>query len=110
MKLWSDHIPRFELYSEKSGRNEGTGDQYYFWTHLFAGMLYDTHTINGRLMQSIFSRGNETMIYVKNKLAKRGTTVSDHFEAAQIGRHIGLAISNMIDEYDQVSEPSTSHQ
>lgn len=98
MRKWSNKISRFELYTEKSGRNDGTGDQYYFWTHFFAATLFDPKTAQGSTMQKVFNNGNEIMIFVKNRLAKRGTTVSNHFEAAQIGRQIGLALSHLIDE------------
>lgn len=94
MRKWFHHVARFESFNDINGRNDGSGDQYYFWTHFFAACIYGQDTIDAKIFQQIFEKGNEVMIYVKHKFAKRGGTVSDHYEASLLGRNIGLAVSS----------------
>lgn len=91
---WSNKVSRFEIFTK--GKNDGTGDQYYFWTHFFAACASNKDNIGGNVFQMTFARGNEIMIFVKDKLAKRGGTVSSHYEASLIGRNIGLALSEIM--------------
>ncbi|MDO8515296.1 MAG: hypothetical protein Q7S14_02240 [bacterium] len=93
MKKWFHKVARFETFNDINGRNDGTGDQSYFWTHFLAACTFDSNTINGKIFQRTFEKGNEIMIFVKDKFAKRGGTVSSHYEASLLGRHIGLSIS-----------------
>lgn len=90
MRKWNVKVARFETYS--NGRNDGTGDQYYFWTHFFASCLADNESLQGKLFQKTFERGNEIMIFAKDRIAKRGGVVSSHYEASLLGRNIGLAL------------------
>jgi len=94
MRKWFHKIARFESFNDVNGRNDGSGDQYYFWTHFFAACVYGQSSISDQIFQKIFEKGNEVMIYVKHKFAKRGGTVSDHYEASLLGRNIGLSISS----------------
>lgn len=91
MREWNTRMARFE--TDNSGRNDGTGDQYYFWTHFFAACVSDSERMKGKVFQKTFEKGNEIMIFAKDKIAKRGGVVSSHFEASLIGRNIGLALS-----------------
>lgn len=94
MRKWFHKVARFETFNDVNGRNDGTGDQSYFWTHFLAACIFDSNTIDGKIIQKTFEKGNELMIYVKDKFAKRGGTVSSHYEASILGRHIGLSISS----------------
>jgi hypothetical protein len=93
MRNWFNKVARFETFNDVNGRNDVSGDQFYFWTHFFAACIYCQDTIDGKIFQKIFENGNKAMIYVKDKFAKSGT-VSDHYEASLLGRNIGLAISS----------------
>lgn len=95
MRAWNEKIARFETYNDKNGRIDGTGDQYYFWTHFFAASVFDNYTPVGRTFQAAFNKGNAIMIFAKDKIAKRGGTVSNHYEASLLGRHIGLALGSL---------------
>lgn len=95
MREWSTKMARFETYNDKNGRIDGTGDQYYFWTHFFAACIFDNYTSVGRAFQGVFNKGNEIMIFAKDKIARRGGTVSNHYEASLLGRHIGLSIGSL---------------
>ncbi len=90
MRSWNAKVARFETYS--NGRNDGTGDQYYFWTHFFAACVADNESVKGKIFQKSFERGNEIMIFAKDRIAKRGGVVSSHYEASLLGRNIGLAL------------------
>jgi hypothetical protein len=95
MTKWFAKVARFETFNDKGGKNDGSGDQYYFWTHFFAACVFDQNTICGSFYQQTFEKGNEIMILVKDKFAKRGGTVSNHYEASLLGRNIGLALSSL---------------
>lgn len=95
MRRWYQKAARFETYNDVLNRNDGSGDQYYFWTHFFAACVADSEKTSGKFFQEAFEKGNDVMIFVKDKIAKRGGTVSSHYEASLLGRHIGLAISTI---------------
>ncbi len=106
MREWNTKMARFE--TKSTGRNDGTGDQYYFWTHFFATCVTDAESMKGKLFQKTFERGNEIMIFAKDKIAKRGGVVSNHYEASLIGRNIGLALSE--DEKEASPQSKTKFQ
>ncbi len=94
LRKWFYKMAPFETYIDKSGRNDASGDQYYFWTHFFAACVYDPQLPQGQVFQRTFEKGNRLMIYVKENIAKRGVVVTQHFESALLGRHVGLSLVN----------------
>lgn len=94
MRKWFHKVARFETFNDVNGKNDGSGDQYYFWTHFFAACVFESDTLSGKIAQKTFEKGNALMIYVKDKFAKRGGTVSNHYEASLLGRHLGLSIAS----------------
>lgn len=93
MSGWFAQVARFEIFNDTLSKNDGSGDQYYFWTHFFAACIFDSNSIKDKAMQKMFEKGNDIMIFVKNNIAKRSGVISDHHEASLLGRTIGLAIS-----------------
>jgi hypothetical protein len=70
-------------------------DTYYFWTHMFAALVYKAlNTPSSKVMNGIFSYGSERMTFVKRKIAR--DPQFPHFEASQMGRNIGLALAEII--------------
>ncbi len=89
--LWNDKVSRFETYNNFN-KNDGIGDGYYFWTHMFAAMALGDEGIQAKTMQELFSRGTELMIWAKYKVAGRKGDILPHFEASLLGRVIGLSL------------------
>ena len=89
--LWNEKVSRFETYNNFN-KNEGIGDEYYFWTHMFAAMALGDKGIQAKTMQELFSRGTELMIWAKYKVARRKGDILPHFEASRLGRAIGLSL------------------
>jgi len=94
---WNSKIARFKTYTD-SEQNDGIGDGYYFWTHVFAGMALSVDSPQAKAMQTVFERGTELMVFVKYKIARRKGDVLPHFEASKLGRAIGLSLAEQAKE------------
>ncbi len=89
--LWNDKVSRFETYNNFD-KNDGIGDGYYFWTHVFAAMALGNEGIQAKAAQKLVARGTELMIWAKYKVAGRKGDILPHAEASQLGRAIGLSL------------------
>lgn len=91
LSQWSDKVARFEIHNT-FGKNDGIGDGYYFWTHMFAAMALGTKGMQAKTMQKLVGQGTELMIWAKYKVAGRKGDILPHFEASRLGRSIGLLL------------------
>lgn len=95
IRSWNDEVAQFETYTN-SGQNEGPGDTYYFWTHVFCAMVFSKRNIRSKVAQAVFGRGTEIMVFAKKKIARTELpVVTDHKEASELGRAIGLVFANL---------------
>lgn len=94
LKEWNKKIAQFETYGN-DGKCDGPGDNYYFWTHFFAAYYYNKCGKQGvGIMDWGFEHGTEIMGFVKHVIARKGI-ISNHYESTQIGRAMGLALSEL---------------
>lgn len=92
---WNGQLAQFETYNS-SGKNDGPGDNYYFWTHVFAAMAFSNRGIQAKLSQTAFSRGTQIMAFVRKNIAKGNQpNITSHAPASLLGREIGLALANL---------------
>lgn len=92
---WNRKIAQFEVY-ERGAQIDGPGDNYYFWTHLFASLGYAKQEGKApQVFSAIFSKGTPVMRFVRDHVARR-PTLSRHEEASILGRNLGLAIAGMV--------------
>lgn len=92
IREWNKKVSQFETYNQEG--NDGPGDTYYFWTHFFAAIAYvaiDNKRFKHRILDTMFSKGTGIMTKVR-------TTISPHFEASLLGREVGLAMVNDMDQ------------
>lgn len=94
---WNEKVSKFEVHSD-SPKNDGMGDGYYFWTHVYAALALGDEGINAKAMQKLVERGTELMIWAKYKIAGRKGDILPHFEASHLGRAIGLSLASK-DQY-----------
>jgi hypothetical protein len=94
LRQWNNQLAQFETYSN-SGKNDGPGDNYYFWTHVFGAMVFSQREIESKLAQLAFSKGTSIMAFVRKNIAKEHPTISEHEPASKIGRAIGLALAHL---------------
>lgn len=103
MFAWNDKIAQFERHID-SDKNDGPGDTYYFWTHMFAALFYKQYEGLGReLYNASFAHGTEIMKLARKWIA-RSPINSDHHEATLIGRAIGLAFVEQQKESKELSK------
>jgi len=57
MRKWFHKVARFETFNDVNGKNDGSGDQYYFWTHFFAACIFESDTLIGKIAQKTFEKG-----------------------------------------------------
>lgn len=91
IRTWNEKIAKFETY-DNSGRNDGPGDSYYFWTHFFAARVFSPDTLESKFFQKCSEYGTDIMVFIKNKIARRRGVVSSHHEASLLGRQIGISL------------------
>jgi hypothetical protein len=97
LRDWNGQLAQFKTYN-KSGKNDGPGDNYYFWTHAFAAIAFSNRGIRAMLAQSAFSRGTEIMAFVRKNIAQGNQpNITAHDPASRLGREVGLALTR-IDE------------
>ncbi len=95
IRNWNTQLAQFETYNN-SGQNDAPGDNYYFWTHVFAAMAFSNRGPQERLAQLAFSRGTQIMAFVRKNLASGNQpNITAHQPASAIGRQIGLALANL---------------
>lgn len=90
IREWNSRICQFEIY--KGDKADGPGDNYYFWTHFFAATAYasiNNYCFKHRILDYGFSNGTRIMTIVR-------PTITDHREASLIGRHVGLALVEIV--------------
>ena len=91
------HFAQFE---SDSKTNDASGDTYYFWTHFFATSVYSQlGCFNSKILNKFFEFGTPTMKFVRKYFAGQ-PIVTEHFEASLLGRHVGIAISELYTHKD----------
>lgn len=101
MRSWNDKIAKFEY--DEGGKNDGSGDLYYFWTHFYAGLAFaSTDTRQARALSKVFENGTEVMQAIKGKVTRNGVVITNRFEVSHLGRDIGLALAG-VQPYDLYS-------
>lgn len=94
IKAWNYHIAKFP--DEPSGRFDGPGDTYYFWSHFFgATSLEAIGGTRAQALQKVLEKGTPLMRLVRAYIAGR-PTVTPHEEASVLGREIGLAVAEEV--------------
>lgn len=94
LKAWNEHVAAFP--DEDSGRYDGPGDTYYFWSHFFgATSLKAIGGIRSEAYQKILDKGTPLMRTVRTHIARRPTE-TPHEEASVLGRQIGLAVAETL--------------
>lgn len=96
MKAWNEKVAQFELDVDRN-KNDGPGDTYYFWTHVFGGLYFNQFEGMGhRTYRSSFANGTEIMAMARQWVA-RSPINSEHHEASIMGRHIAETLKGHID-------------
>lgn len=96
---WNSQLAQFETYND-SGMNDGPGDNYYFWTHVFAAMAFNKRGIQAKIAQAAFSKGTQIMAFVRKSIAKGNQpNITAHDPASSLGREIGHALSSRDKSY-----------
>lgn len=90
MFRWGQNMAQFEVSADRTG--DSSGDTYYFWTHAMAGLAYNLSGKPRRFYNRTFEHGTDIMRIVREKFTKLPIT-SDHHEASEFGRKIGLALA-----------------
>lgn len=91
IRRWNSKIAKFETY-DKTDKNDGLGDNYYFWSHMFGTLTLNSNGPNAAAMSKIFERGTELMIFAKYTIARRRGAILPHFEASHLGKAIGFSL------------------
>lgn len=91
LRGWNDQLAQFEL--SHTAKNDGPGDNYYFWTHVFGAMAFSERSVQARLGQTAFSRGTEIMKFVRKYIAREQPNITAHQPASNIGRQVGLVLA-----------------
>jgi hypothetical protein len=91
IRSWNQRVAQFETY-DGSDTNDGPGDNYYFWTHVFGAMVYSQKGVREALAQTAFRHGTQIMMFVRKNIAKK-PNITSHHSASHIGREIGLALA-----------------
>lgn len=92
---WNEKVAHFEVY-DRSGRVDGIGDTYYFWSHAFAALAL--RALGGRsseIFQIVLKHGTPLMRIVRTHIARRSTE-TPHEEASVLGRNLGLALAEEV--------------
>lgn len=105
MLAWNNKIAQFETYGSVNG-NDGPGDTYYFWTHMFGALFYKLYSgIGKKAYNFTVEHGTEIMSFVRNRIA--GSPInSAHYEATLLGRNIGLALAESVPINETVTTTS----
>ena len=88
LRRWNQQISRFELIGE-SEKNDGPGDNYYFWTSVFAIIAFSSGGFMGKVAQLIFARGTKIMTFVRNRIARKKPNMTTHEPASSLGIKVG---------------------
>lgn len=89
---WRDNLAPFPIF-DAHDRCDISGDTYYFWTHVFAGMAYAAiDNWPARLMQKHFEYGTAMMVNIAKSVGR--PLRSTRYESSLLGRHIGLALAD----------------
>jgi hypothetical protein len=91
---WNNALAQFETYNN-SGKNDSPGDTYYFWTHVFAAMVFSDQGLENMLAQLAFSHGTKIMEMIRKHIAKKQPNITAHEPASELGRTIGLALTSL---------------
>ena len=90
LRDWNHQVAQFET-DGKSGKNDGPGDNYYFWTHAFAAMAFSRRGLQASLAQAAFSRGTRIMEFVRKNISTGDQpNITAHEPASTLGRQAGL--------------------
>jgi hypothetical protein len=96
LRDWNKRVAQFETHTG-SGKNDGPGDNYYFWTHAFGAIIFSQRRIGPALAQVALSKGTQIMAYVRKNIASEHPTISEHQPASELGRAVGLTIASLSD-------------
>lgn len=91
LRQWNEKVARFET-REISGKSDGPGDNYYFWTHAFTTMIFSLGGVRAKAAQLAFSKGTKIMMFARNYIARKQPNMTSHEPASSLGRKFGLAI------------------
>ena len=99
---WNTQLAQFETYNN-SGKNDGPGDNYYFWTHVFAAMVFHRKGYEAKIAQTAFSRGTQIMAFVRKNIATGNQpNITEHQPASRLGREVGLALAQRRNKFDKL--------
>lgn len=93
LRQWNGHLAQFEI--PGTDKNDGPGDNYYFWTHVFGAIAFSDHGVKAKLAQVAFSRGTEIMEFVRKNIARKQPNITAHQPASSVGRQVGLALTKL---------------
>ena len=92
---WNNQLAQFETYNN-SGKNDGPGDNYYFWTHVFGAMVFCRKGLQAKLAQIAFSHGTQIMTFVRKHISTGNQpNITAHQPASIVGREVGLALASL---------------
>ena len=91
LRKWNQQIPRFNV-KESSGRNDGPGDTYYFWTQVFATILFSVDGFRAIFARFFFKHGTKIMTFVRNQVARKQPNMTTHEPASSLGIEFGLLL------------------
>lgn len=93
IRTWNTHVAQFETYDD-AGVSDGPGDTYYFWTHVFAALIYSNKGMETEVMKQAFKNGTDVMMFVRKHIAHK-PNITSHHPASSLGKEIGLALANL---------------
>jgi hypothetical protein len=97
LRDWNGQLAQFKTYNN-SGKNDGPGDTYYFWTHAFAAIAFANRGVQAKLAQAAFSRGTEIMAFVRKNISiGNQPNITAHDPASSIGRKVGITLARSFD-------------
>lgn len=101
LRQWNEQVARFEAH-EDSGKNDGPGDNYYFWTHAFATMIFSSDGVGAKAALLAISKGTRIMTFVRNYIARKQPNMTTHEPASSLGRKFGLAVVALVRSGQQI--------
>lgn len=87
---WSNHLAQFDSF-ENTARSDGPGDTYYFYTQMFAAMVFGHKTSALNYTAKIAFKNGVSIMQLATRLAGE-STITTHETAAAIGWNVGLAL------------------
>jgi hypothetical protein len=106
---WNDQVAQFKTY-DQSGKNDGPGDNYYFWTHVFGAVAFSERGPQAKLAQLAFSHGTQIMTFVRKNIATGNQpNITAHEPASSIGRKVGLMLKERTSKAPELSRQESSY-